>query len=300
MRTDPHRLLVLRALRRTGSIQAAATALHLTPSGVSQHLSRLESETGLTLLDRTRRGGGRPIQLTPAGLALAERADTVATALAEAGRETDRLRGESTGTVRVGGFATALGQFVVPVLARLAISDPALQPQVFETTAADGLAQLRAGQLDLLISDRRLDTAGTYPGLNEHNLSRDHYRVVVPQIWPPAQRLEQLLTGPWITSPPPEPPRRMLDQLCTRYGMTSGTQHVCTESRTMLALVAAGLGAAIVPDLTLAHQPHPGIGVHPTTDEVGSRLLTLLSLEHASSAARRFQTLVLQVASTRG
>src|SRR4051794_24961149 len=132
MPIDPHRLLVLRAVHRTGSVAAAAAALHLTASGVSQHLTRLESETRLALLDRTRRGGGRAVTLTTAGLALAERADDVARALADAQREADRLRDGAQGTVRVGGFSTALGRLVVPALLEIAVSDPALHVQVLE------------------------------------------------------------------------------------------------------------------------------------------------------------------------
>ena len=112
MQPDPHRLLVLRAVRRTGSMQAAAAALHLTPSGVSQHLSRLESETGLELLDRSHRGGGRSVRLTGAGVALAERADGVAAALAEAEREIALLRDGSAGVVRIGGFSSALSRLL--------------------------------------------------------------------------------------------------------------------------------------------------------------------------------------------
>ena len=46
MRVDPHRLLVLRAVLRAGGVQPAARALFLSPSAVSQHLTRLEAETG--------------------------------------------------------------------------------------------------------------------------------------------------------------------------------------------------------------------------------------------------------------
>src|SRR3954467_11878569 len=103
MRLDPHRLLVLRAVQRAGGVQPAARALYLSPSAVSQHLTRLEAETQLSLVDRAQRGGGRNLVLTAAGHALGEEGERVAEALAGAERAVMALRGERYGVVRIGG-----------------------------------------------------------------------------------------------------------------------------------------------------------------------------------------------------
>ena len=52
MHISPDRLLILRAVAASGGVGAAARQLHLAPSGISQHLARLERETGLVLVDR--------------------------------------------------------------------------------------------------------------------------------------------------------------------------------------------------------------------------------------------------------
>jgi molybdate transport repressor ModE-like protein len=293
MPIDPHRLLVLRAVHRTGSVHAAATALHLTASGVSQHLVRLEAEARLPLLDRTVRGGGRTVRLTEAGLALAQRADDVAVALAEAQREADRLREGTSGTVRIGGFATALGQLVVPTLQQLAITDAALYVQVIEVTEKQGINLLRAGDLDLLIAERYTENttpAAPYPGLVEQEIYREPFRIIFPELWSMPGGVEELLAGTWVTSPNDQPPRRMLDRLCAQYSITPGHQHICTESQTMLALVAAGLGAGIVPDLTLSYLRTEGVSVFGSAVDVGSRILTVTGSrrEHGASAPQRF------------
>ena len=67
MEIDPRRLIVLRAVERHGGVVAAAAALHISPSAVSQQLVLLERETGFALIDRSRRGGHRSIQFTTAG-----------------------------------------------------------------------------------------------------------------------------------------------------------------------------------------------------------------------------------------
>src|SRR5918995_3264334 len=97
MRIDPHRLLVLRAVQRAGGVLPASRALYLSPSAVSQHLTRLEAETGLSLVDRTRRGGGRSLALTAAGRALAEQGERVAEVLAGAQGAARAVRGERSG-----------------------------------------------------------------------------------------------------------------------------------------------------------------------------------------------------------
>ena len=64
---DIQRLRVFRAVVATGSVSGAAGSLGYTPSAISQHLTALQRETGLTLVERR----GRGIEPTSAGLAFA-------------------------------------------------------------------------------------------------------------------------------------------------------------------------------------------------------------------------------------
>src|SRR5262245_9845713 len=153
MTIDPRRLLVLRSVRRAGSVLAAAGALHLTPSGISQHLARLEAETGLTLVDRSRRGGGRSLVLTVAGQQLADHADRVADGIAAAEHTAEALRGRRSGPVRIGGFASVLDVLVAPAITLLSAASPAIEPHVTEIDDVAGTIELRAGNLDLLLCD---------------------------------------------------------------------------------------------------------------------------------------------------
>lgn len=302
MSLDPRRLLVLQAVRRTGGVLAAAHALHLTPSGVSQHLAKLEAETGLALLDRSRRGGGRTVRLTNAGRALADQAEQVAVALATAEREVDRLRSRTSGVVRIGGFASALNQLVAPVVASMALSDPAIEPQIVEVEETRGVTQLRAGELDFLLSERHpTDPVRRPRGLVEVDLARDPYRVVVPDSWPHTDRPDELLSGSWVATAPDQASRRRLERLCEDAGVTANVPHVCNDSGTMLALVAAGLGAAIIPELTLSYQPRQRVRVSTGLLDPGARILTVLRprLTVGAPAAERFLAELQRLAATR-
>ena len=64
---DPQRLRTFRSVVATGSVQAAADQLRLTPSAVSQQVAALQRETGLVLLERA----GRGVRPTPVGMRVA-------------------------------------------------------------------------------------------------------------------------------------------------------------------------------------------------------------------------------------
>jgi molybdate transport repressor ModE-like protein len=270
MRLDPHRLLVLRAVQRAGGVLPAARALFLSPSAVSQHVTRLEAETGLSLVDRAQRGGGRKLTLTPAGQALAEQGERVAEVLAEAERTAMALRGERSGPVRIGGFATVLRRLVGPAVVDLAISEPSIVPTVTEVGEADGLAQLRAGELDLLLLERWPD-ASPPRGVVAEDLLRDAYRVVVPVSWAVHDDPETLLKARWIAGHEGTAARAALDALAA--GTELDIRHLCTEFTSMLALVGAGLGAAIVTDLVLESFPLTNVRVSAGPLDPGARIL---------------------------
>jgi DNA-binding transcriptional LysR family regulator len=274
MPLDAHRLMVLRAVQRAGGVGPAASALYLSPSAVSQHLTRLEAETGLSLVDRTRRGGGRALALTAAGQALAEQGNRVADALAEAERTAMTLRGERSGPVRIGGFATVLRRLVGPAVADLAIAEPTIAPTVTEVGEEAGLAQLRAGELDLLLLERVPDSLPPRAVVTE-DLLRDPYRIVVPARWS-TPTAEILIDAPWIAGAPGTPARAALDALGRTAGVRPDIRHVCEQYPSMIALVVAGLGACLVTDLVLDFFKPDGIRVDAGPLDLGARTISVV------------------------
>ncbi len=268
-------MLVLHAVHRHGSVQAAAERLHLTPSAVSQHLARLEAETGVGLLDRTRLGGGRSIGLTGAGRALAEHAEALAGALADAEQTLSTLRGSPVGTVTVGAFPTAIRRLVAAAVAALATTHPGLTPRVVEVSEPAALIDLAAGRLDVAV----LELDGDAPerlttGIVERPLLRDEYRVVVPAGWN-GRTDEDVLAGPWVAGPPGSAARAALDRLAAASAARLSVAHECLEFPAALALVDAGLGAALVPELALRQFDHARAQVHSGRLDAGARVLTI-------------------------
>ncbi|MDW4548068.1 LysR family transcriptional regulator ArgP [Defluviimonas sp. D31] len=109
---EPAQLQALAAILRTGSFDAAAAALHVTPSAISQRLKALEERLGTVLVSR-----GQPARATTAGARLARHFEDVQ--LLEHALATDlgaELAAERP-TVRIAVNADSLATWVLPALA---------------------------------------------------------------------------------------------------------------------------------------------------------------------------------------
>src|SRR5213592_3399185 len=100
---DLRRLRVLGEVARHGSFSAAAEALYLSQSAVSQQVATLEREVGMPLLERTA-SGPKP---TDAGRVLLSHADAVFCRLEEAEHELAAIAGLEAGEVRLASFPSA-------------------------------------------------------------------------------------------------------------------------------------------------------------------------------------------------
>jgi molybdate transport repressor ModE-like protein len=255
---DPRRLAVLAAIARRGTLAGAAAALHVTPSAVSQQLAQLEHTVGRPLVDRS----GRRAVLTAAGRVLAARADAIAHELAEAERELAAMAGRAAGLVRVGAFATVIRHLLIPALDVLARDHPDVTCSITELDGPPALRELRLGGLDVTITERDASL-----GLESRRqvdvipLFEDPYRVVVPADWPPVHSYGDLADRPWVAGPPSSTTGQVLDRLGRERGFTPRRVHACVDYPVVLALVAAGQGATIAPDLALRGVSGAGVRV---------------------------------------
>src|SRR5690348_11387683 len=111
---DLERLRALQAVSKHGSVRAAAEALHVTTSAVSQQLAKLERETGQQLLERQ----GRGVRLTDAAELLVSHADRILSLVEEARADLEAHRGAVVGEVWVAAFPTAVRGLIPGALAR--------------------------------------------------------------------------------------------------------------------------------------------------------------------------------------
>ncbi|WP_113701408.1 LysR substrate-binding domain-containing protein [Nonomuraea lactucae] len=202
---DTRRLRTLRAVADHGTVTAAAAALHLTPSAVSQQLVALEHEVGHRLFTRD----GRGVRLTAVGKIMLRHANEVLAQLERAQAEVAAYTTGEAGEITVACFATAISAVLAPAIATLREKAPGLQVRVRDAEGDQGLAMLLDGEADLAIA---VEYRGA-PDAADRRLSRlplyaEPFDLVLPGDHPIATPLPSGMSGPPSTpgpSPAPSP-----------------------------------------------------------------------------------------------
>ena len=144
---DTTRMRLLVEIDRRGSLSAAAAAIGIGQSSVSEHLRLLELAAGQRLVERSGRGSS----LTDAGRVLAGRAAQALAALGAGEEELDALAGLQTGTIHIGA-STAPGVYLLPETLGCFRSDfPSVRVHVEIAASGEILDRLRAGRIQLAI-----------------------------------------------------------------------------------------------------------------------------------------------------
>ena len=121
----------------------AADACHVSQPALSVGIRKLESELGLELVHRDRRSG----DLTPAGKVLVTRARQILANSATFAAEASRLRGDLSGTLRLGVIPTAVPA-VATIITPLLTEHPAVDLELRSLSATDVTAQIEAFVVD--------------------------------------------------------------------------------------------------------------------------------------------------------
>jgi DNA-binding transcriptional LysR family regulator len=247
---DVRRLRLLSELSRRGTIAAVARTVGYTPSAVSQSLAQLEREVGIALLERD----GRRVRLTPAARALVTRADRVLEELDAAEAELAAEHETVRGPVVIGAFPSAATALVVPAVRELAADHPDVECSIWEHEPENGIPLLRAGELDLLVSESYDDVpSAPVGGLARHPLLSEPLLLVLPE----RRGSGQIADVPWIGGLPGTQYAAALELACRSADIAPRFMHRADEASVHVALVAAGRGVGLLP--ALACTPTPGV-----------------------------------------
>ena len=243
-------LRVIDAVRRHGSVTAAARELHYTQPSVSHHLSRLEAQTGARLLQRV----GRGIRLTEAGRLLADRAAEIIGRVDSATAELSTLVGLNAGRVRLAGFGSVMSSLVPQAAAALARQYPGLELGLTDTHPGDALQQLRAGHIDVALIFRYDETAPEEDSVRLIHLLDDPLFLLTTG---GGTTLTEHKDTPWIAGC--ERCRSHLVDMCEQVGFSPRLAYTTDDMVVMQSLVAAGMGVTTIPGLALRAHRHPAI-----------------------------------------
>jgi DNA-binding transcriptional LysR family regulator len=243
-------LRVIDAVRRHGSVTAAAKELRYTQPSISHHLARLEAQLGAQLLQRV----GRGIRFTPAGSLLADRAAEIIGRVDSAVAELSTLVGLDAGRVRLAGFNSVMSSLVPQAAAVLAERHPGLELGLTDAHPEDALELLRAGHVDIALIFRYDATAPEDGGVRLTHLLDDPLYLLATG---GGTTLAEHAGAPWIAGC--ERCRGHLLEMCEAAGFTPHLAYTTDDMVVMQSLVAAGMGVTTIPGLALRAHRHPAI-----------------------------------------
>jgi molybdate transport repressor ModE-like protein len=295
MQIDPRRLAVLLAIHRAGGVLAAAQTLHLTPSAISQQIARLEAEVGAPVLDRQPSGA----VLTPAGRVLADAAEHIESELTDTRKALLALREDVTGTVVIGAFQSFIRTLLAPLVRDLGERLPGVEVLVHELDGDAGQRELRAGDVDLLLLEADSPVGQHTPrGTHDVAILDEPWLVVLPSGAPAPATLNDLESLVWLGVYPEAAAHRATERALSSLQSRPRVVHSYNDYDVAIAMVASGLGVALLPSLAVQDQlPEgvqavqvPGVGTrqviarHRTTRSE-PRTETLMVLEEIVQAA---------------
>ena len=275
---DVHRLRLLVELDRRGTLAAVAQALSYSPSAVSQQLSQLEVETGVTLLEPA----GRGVRLTAQARILVAHGEVILERLEEAEADLRSSLTEVRGTLRVASFQSVLLALIPAVLTWLAEHHPGLRVEITHQEAGPAFAGLLAHEFDVVLGEEYPGTARSpVAGARSQPLALDELFLVLPEHGRYARAapdgpalLADLADVPWILDPADTAPGQWARAVCREAGFEPDVRYVGSDLLLQLHLAETGHAAAVVPGLLLAAVPPPAARVRALAGRPQRKLTT--------------------------
>ena len=238
----------------------AAARLHMTQPPLSQTIQALESQLGTPLFSRTRRS----VALTAAGRALLPEAQRLLMQAESLPALVQRAAAGESGQLRLA-FVSSADYSVLPVALReFRSAYPAVQIDLREATSDVQLEELAAGNIDLGIlippvPDKLKTILDYFPVLTEPLV------LALPADSKLATATRKVSLKSFAGLPLIIFPRRLApalhDQIlgCFREaGLTPSIEQEAIQMQTIVGLVAAGMGIALVPQ-SVSNLKRPGV-----------------------------------------
>jgi DNA-binding transcriptional LysR family regulator len=291
---DLRRLLTLNEVARLGSFSAAADALNFTQSAISQQIAALESQTGVRLLTRN------PVALTEAGEALCRRAAAAAAELDVGEIELARLKRLREGRLRLGAFASAGAALMPRAIATFRRRHPNVSLTLAQHEVEESDDQLKRDGLDLAITfGYSLAPLPPDPLLTREPLLDERVFVALSSTHPLAGErkvaLSALIEEPWIQAVNAGLPLQLLAEAAGAPGFEPEVSFEGDDFMTVLGLVEAGIGVAVVPELALDRPVD--VAIRPLDGEplVRSTHVTTLNSEYPLPAVTAMVSILKEI-----
>ena len=291
-------LLTLWQIGRSGSFSAAARTLGWSQPAISQQITRLEKQTGLTLVRRTSHG----VELTDAGEMLARHGGMIAERLSRAAHELDDFRQRRLSRLRVLAPPSICSTIVARAMVGLGRAGE-LEVNVDQAEPPEAVSRIRSGSADLAVvfEHRSLPhSLALNDGLRWEPLGEDPLLLLVRRAavradaHAAAVRAADAPASPAASATPVSPVelsdwadaawiagcdtcKANLIAMAASAGFTPDIRHATDDYWTTQTLVEMGVGVSIVPALDTVNQLRDDLVALPLTDPRAVRVVGVLT-----------------------
>lgn len=270
------------------NIARAAEEAHIEPSAISKRIAQLESDLGVPLLTRSRRG----VEPTTAGNALLEHARSVLFTMERIASDVAAFGGGLKGRVSICASASAMAEALLDDISSF-MREPSnenIRVDVEERLSSDLVRQLREGAASVGVCWDNVDLQGLqHRPYRQDRLAlavhRDHPLANEPSLW-----FEQTLDYEHVGLLPSTAVHTMLQRAAASAGKTVSYRVVVSSFDAAFRVVAAGLGISVVPvEVAETYRPALGINVIPLADAWAQRrfVVCFRSFDALQPAAQR-------------
>ena len=232
-----------------GSFTRAAQELNYAQSSVSKMVADLESECGMTLLERGKSG----VRLTSAGEQLMPFFRKLLNDQRELEGQLGRMNGIETGLVRIGTFSSVAINWLPDIFARLREDYPGIEYEMLLGDYAEVERWIGEGRVDC--GFLRLPTL---PGFDAVPLTQDEYKLVMLVGHPLARMetvaIEELEGLPFLLLE--HGGRTEVTEILERSNVHPDIRFTTWEDFAIMAMAEKGLGVGILPDMILRRIPY--------------------------------------------
>lgn len=253
---DLYKLDIFTRVVAAGSLSKAAEQLHMTQSGVSQHIRALEDALGTELFARGRRG----VELTPAGQRLLSYCESIFRIVAEAELAVTDVAGLRAGQLTIG-VTPGVSAYLLPEWVQMfGQRYPNLSVSAQTGTSPAIVAELRTGMLDLGAIEGELDGADT--DIQQQPLREFDQYVIVGRRHPWWGRnevqLSELAGQPMVMRQSNSQTRAWLDQALRDQSLTPRVIAELDNLESIKRMVMIGTGLTILPLYTITAEQELG------------------------------------------
>jgi len=250
----------------------AAERIGMAQPPLSQQIMTLERQLQAPLFKRSR----RKVELTEAGEALLVHARRILSAVGDARDAVQAASAGRSGTIKLGAMYSVVHSLVPAVLRTSREMDPGLTIEVQELTVAQQHRALNEGAIDLAIIRDRVDE----PHLSSLQLFEEPFVVALPCAM--NLKKDESLKAAWLfrqsyvsmSSKCNPGYAAQLRQFAVSMGGQFDVVQEASDMHTLLCLVAAGIGIAIVP-FSVARTPINDVAYHRITSPAPSTWVSL-------------------------